>query len=384
MRKYLFYMSFQKTARFLEKLTILAVLAAMAASFASCRLGEDIDTLWVRANMANREITLLAPGTWADGNITSSDNEQWFKFTATRSWQYIHFSSGTLNNNLYVQVYDSSGSTVGDRKHFDVYYNNIIYNEWYYLTSGQDYYIRAATSSRYSTGTFRIAFNTSSTPPPLYNTQATMLTQGIWADGELTVNGEQWFKFTATASWQYIHFSFGTLYSSDGLYVQVYDSSGYTVRSQTYLYFNTSKYFSFGVTSWQDYYIRVWPYSSSHSGTYRIAVNMSSTPPPITLTVGTWAYGELTSYGEQWFKFTATADTQYIHVFFGTLNDLYVQVYDSSNNTVGSQSNLYNNTKYTSISVTSEQEYYIRVWPYSSGYGGTYRIAFNTSSTPPP
>jgi len=103
----------------------------------------------------------------------------------------------------------------------------------------------------------------------------------------------------------------------------------------------------------------------------------------ITLTANTWRDGNIpSSSGEQWFKFTATAATQYIHVSFGTLADLYVQVYDSSYNTVGSQTNLYSSTKSISRTLTSGQVYFIKVWPYGSN-SGTYKIAFNTSSTAP-
>jgi len=218
---------------------------------------------------------------------------------------------------------------------------------------------------------------------------STILTENTWTDGNLpTSSSVQWFKFTATASTQYIHVDFGTL---TYLYVQVYDSSGAKFGNSTNLYSST-EYVYGTVTVGQEYYIRVQPYNSSYSGTYRIAFNTSTTPPPIalpttgvtTLAANTWADGNLpTSSSVQWFKFTATASTQYIHVSFGTLTYLYVQVYDSSGAAVGSSTNLYGSTRYVSRTVTVGQEYYIRVWPYNSSYSGTYRIAFNTSTTPP-
>jgi hypothetical protein len=60
-----------------------------------------------------------------------------------------------------------------------------------------------------------------------------------------------------------------------------------------------------------------------------------------------------------------------------------VQVYNSTGTTVGSLTYLYSSSPYISRSVSSGQEYYIKVWPYASSYSGTYQIAFNTSSTPP-
>jgi len=100
------------------------------------------------------------------------------------------------------------------------------------------------------------------------------------------------------------------------------------------------------------------------------------------LNANSWINGNiLSSGGDQWFKFTANASTQYIRVSFGALTNLYVQLYDSNFNTVGSQANLYASTRYTSRTVTIGEEYYIRVWPYYSS--GTYRIAFNGSVTAP-
>jgi hypothetical protein len=129
------------------------------------------------------------------------------------------------------------------------------------------------------------------------------------------------------------------------------------------------------------------PYNTSGSGTYRIAFNTSTTAPiptAIPLTVNVWANGNIpTAGGVQWFTFTANASTQYIHIAIGTLAALYVQVYDSSGATVGSETYFSSDTS-TSRTLTSGNTYYIRVRPYSStGGNGTYRIGFTTSTTAP-
>jgi len=318
-------------------------------------------------------ITLNA-GLWADGTVSSS-GEQWYKFTATASTNYIHASFGTLSssNGVNVQMYNSSGSTVGDQTR--LYSSNLSTSRT--LTSGQTYYIKVTPYSSSYSGTYQIAFNSSgATPSPTIT-----LIAGVWADGTISSTGEQWYKFTATASTNYIHVSIGGLNSPNGVNVQMYNSSGATVGPQTTLSNNST---SLSVTSGQTYYIKVTPYSS-YTGTYKIAFSTSSTVPSttITLNAGAWADGTVSSYGEQWFKFIATLNTHYIHVNIGTLNDFYVQVYDSNGSTVGSQTEFYSSsTKYTSRSVTSGQTYYIKVTPYS-GYSGTYQIAFSTSSTTP-
>jgi len=104
---------------------------------------------------------------------------------------------------------------------------------------------------------------------------------------------------------------------------------------------------------------------------------------PIQLTENQWADGNIsTDDGQQWFTFTATS-VQYIRITFGTLTDLYVQVYNSSGSTVGSSSSLYGSTTSTTKdyqSLISGQKYFIKVWPFSEN-SGTYQITFTTLGT---
>jgi hypothetical protein len=105
----------------------------------------------------------------------------------------------------------------------------------------------------------------------------------------------------------------------------------------------------------------------------------------VNLTLDTWAEGAISSSSsnnEQWFKFTATAAIQYIHIKYGTLTDLYVQLYDSTSTPLGDGvrfDGMSNTIEYIDRTVTSGQMYYIRVTPYYSSDSGSYKIAFNTS-----
>jgi hypothetical protein len=335
-------------------------------------------------------VTVLTENVFADGNIPTSSDMQWFKFTATASAQYIHFSTGTLNH-VYVQVYDANGIAVGNNAQLTsstTYASRTV-------TAGQEFYIRVWPASSSYSGTYRIGFNTGTTAPNIITlpaTGVTQLTENVWADGNLSQYGEQWYKFTATASEQYIHASFVTLDSSYGMYVQVYDASGAKVESETRLA-STPSSTSRTITAGQVYYISVWPYSSSRTGTYRIGFNTGTTAPnkitlPTTgvtqLTENVWADGEITAtVKEQWYKFTATASTQYIHASFGTLTLLYVQAYDASGAKVGDETFISGSTTRTSPTVTAGQEYYIRVWYTGSSYSGTYKIAFNKETGAP-
>jgi hypothetical protein len=349
----------------------------------------------------------LTEDRWTDGELTALTGVQWFKFTATASPQYIHANFVTMSSSFgyYVQVYDSNSAAVESE--------TILYGSGASayrsvsrsVTPGEVYYIKVRRYSNTTSGngTYQIAFNGDSSASSVKVTlpsNAIQLAEGKWYEGNLTSSSsEQWFKFTATANPQYIHAAPGTInFTNGGVNVQVYDSNGAAVGAESRLYGSLSRYISRPVTSGQEFYIKVRPYSSSYTsssytGTYQIVFNKSSTAPvqlpsnATPLTENFWSEGNLTSSSpEQWFKFTATENPQYIHANFISMNSTsgyYVQVYDSNGAVVGSETNLWSNTKNISRTVTPGEEYYIKVRLYNSSSIGTYQIAFNTSTTAP-
>jgi len=204
---------------------------------------------------------------------------------------------------------------------------------------------------------------------------ATQLIVNTLANGNISNSSdEQWFYFAATASTQNIHVI-------GGIDVQVYDSSGATVVvDETFLLGGTKRIF-INVTNGQEYYIKVRPYGGPIIGenTYQLLL---FTP----LIENNWTNGNISnSSDEQWFFFTATAITQYIHVSFGTIGSLYVLVNDRNGAAVGEEARLSGNTgntRRTYSYLIIGQECYIKVRPYGSN-SGTYKIAFSTSTTAP-
>jgi hypothetical protein len=208
---------------------------------------------------------------------------------------------------------------------------------------------------------------------------AVNLTLDTWADGNLASGGEQWFKFTATAETQYIHIAYGTLGSYS--YFRLYSGPDAPVGGS---WSGTPQNKS--VTIGKVYYIKVY----GGSGTYKIGITESSFSPDTlaamasapVLTPNTWgAQRTLASGGEQWFKFTATAETQYIHIAYGTLSQIYsdFRLYSDPDAPVGGS---WSGTP-KSKSVTIGKVYYIRAYG-AYGSSGIYKIAFNTSSDTPP
>jgi hypothetical protein len=325
---------------------------------------------------AESAIPTLTADTWMDGQILTTATEQWYKFTATAATQYLHISRGSISS-LYAQLYESNGSQLGNNISFGSYDGN---RATLSVVSGQTYYIRVSAYS--ATGTYKIAVNTNLLTPETITT-ATELTEDTWVNGQITATANVvWYKFTATAATQYVHIDVGTLSSYSSFSVQLYDGSGSTIGSSSS--FSSNGYKTLSVVSGQTCYICV---SSYGTGTYKIAFN-SIMLPPGTITTATelsadiWATGAIsTTDTEDWYKFTATADKQYIHVKRGSLSALYVQFYESTGSTLGSSvtfAQYYND--YTTLSGVSGQTYYIRAY---SSYTGTYKITFNATTTAP-
>jgi hypothetical protein len=364
--------------------------------------------------------TPLTADQWTDGAITSSTREVWYSFNVTNGTTYRVWWN---DNDAY--------ATGGDgTKTLDVkvsgYYSDetVIFNEidngWSTPTTATRFftanksgtvYVKVIPFSTVGTpaGPFGIVYSSTATTRreiPITPISPTPLTANAWADGEITSasNGEAWYSFSAPAgNTYYVWWNDGggsttgnglktldvrvTAYYADGTLVtnfSNYDTAWGTPRS-------------FTQTADATVYLKVTPYTSGRIGTYGIVYSTSNTrpalsftpPSPTTLTVDTWANGNIASAGgQQWFTFTATAATHYIHFNGGSLNDVYVQVYDSNGNTVGSGStNLWSSTKYTSRTVESGQAYYIKVWPYggsgTGGISGNYQIGFTTSTVAP-
>jgi len=112
-------------------------------------------------------------------------------------------------------------------------------------------------------------------------------------------------------------------------------------------------------------------------------------PPPFSyLALDTWANGNIPVAGDdQWFRFTATAATQYFHFYADTLSSVNIQLYNESiTATVGaagaftfsaSQAGIVG-TRSTGRTLTPGQVYYIRLT--NTTAGGSYYIKFNASS----
>jgi hypothetical protein len=222
------------------------------------------------------------------------------------------------------------------------------------------------------------------------------LPEDTWTNGEIADSGDvDWYSISVESGKTY-YLWWNDSYSGD--YTKTLDVDVYAYSnangSQIPLIDNDSAWYVFNPVSFTadsngTVYVRVrhWD-GGSNTGTYAIAYNTSGIMPCIVLAADTWANGDIpTSRGEQWFMFTATDSTQYIHAKFGTLVDLNIQVYDASGDEVLWGRNLWGSYTFADYDdLEIGQKYLIKVWPYPNEddpNSGTYQIAFTTSETSP-
>jgi len=342
---------------------------------------------------------ILAKNIWSKGESTKSNNfTQWFQFTATdAAIHFIHFridSTVSSLNGVSAQVYDSKDNAVAAQLVVEGLYRIT-------LTAGQTYHVKASSIAYSGSGTYSIAFNDSILPPG----PATDLTTGTWSDGEIKTPGaSQWFYFTATAATQYIYVDFVSLLN---VTVEIYNSYGTRILAGSPVTTITNFYsLSLSLATTGEYYIRVRGFNQNnsnydgsytdgsytylgynYSGTYKIALTTTAViaPPRVLPTTGvteltadSWANGN--AGGEQWFGFTATAATQYIHLLF-TMNHVRVRIHDADGYQIGKEQYLFKVPASTSFAPIIGNIYYIQVRTFDQS--GAYRIAFNASASPP-
>ncbi|WP_296328835.1 hypothetical protein [uncultured Treponema sp.] len=332
---------------------------------------------------------------WVNGEIVKLKgdkvDEQWFTFVAAKSTQRVYVKLGTITD-MYVYLYDSKSERIGNDFQISGSTGKVGFAEWS-VKSGETYYVKVVGRNQNWTGTFWIGFTSMPAQP---ETVVTSLTSKTWANGNIVSSesggtGEQWFKFVATADTQYVYFKYNTCTDFD---VYVYDSN-YNVIGNKFdaggygwssgMIEKTSRLLKTGET----YYIK----TDNGVGTYWIGFTSFLAPPETSITelrTNIWANGNIIKQtdggiGEQWFKFVATASTQYIYFKYGSCTDFDVYVYDSDCNLIGkkfdaggygwSAGQIEKMSRVLSIGET----YFIKT---DNGVG-TYWLAFNTTGSTP-
>jgi hypothetical protein len=328
----------------------------------------------------------------AENNI-SAGGTHWFKFTSSNNYnnssQYIHASFGTLAASLSVTVYNANGTENAAGGAGSAGTTITTTNDQYItrnLQSGLTYYIRITSTG---SGTYKLLYNTSPwVKPTALNTPGGT----AWTEGDLAVNGIQWFSFNATVGINYIHGAFGTL---DDFTVRVYQSNrdpaaGGNANITTAA--DNNRYVSFTASSAGTHYIRVRPgnhvvnppTNTGKSGTYRLTFNTTPWVNPTNIPdPDTWVNGNIVAGGQQWFSFVATSEViYYVHGLNGTLTQFSAQLCRDDGSVLDGFV-FTNPARIMSGALVQGTTYYIRVRPVNTALAGDYRIAFTETATPP-
>jgi len=153
--------------------------------------------------------TLLSDNEWKNINITDTNEQDWYEFTATNAAQYIWFMTGTMDYaNIY--FYDK------DLDYLTGYFNYgtsgpTSFSSLPSFTIGHTYYFIVEP---YSVGTYRVAFTSTNTAP---------LLPEPWQSFNFVYDtDEEELSFIATDSKMKLWY----LASSTNVYCELYDDSG--------------------------------------------------------------------------------------------------------------------------------------------------------------
>jgi len=270
----------------------------------------------------------------------------------------ISVNSITLGNGQTVEYARNSTNTAPSSGWQD----SVTFNS---LTASTTYYIfaRSKSNAEYNTGTPSTGLQT--TTPSKY-TGATVSTPTLNSrtNSSITINA-----VTAPNNGQTVEYAINTTYSVPSMGWQDGTTfSGLTTGNYYYIYARSKENATYSAGAASSYLQAKVPTGNSQADA-------------IPLTASVWTDGNVPTDGVQWFSFTATASTQYIHISnFDSY--LYVGVRNSSGAMVEDRTFIsYGGC--ISRNLTIGQIYYIEITPYSYSNGGTYKIAFNTTSIPP-
>jgi len=348
--------------------------------------------------------------------------QKWYKFTSVLKEdpyntgdfypQFIHFIPDTIGLLDYVtaRLYDADGKAVSN-------WETITSWEFagFKVANNKEYYLRLSAGLFFK-GPFKLIVSKN-----VYSTQyRSYVSQETWLHSEETINtmGEEiwlereWGNPAGDDVKVFIHYKPGTL--TGGVFIDMFDAKGKAVGDVSSIFSTTTgKSFIAKTLPRNDrpYYIRVRGNTSStegedgegaagYTGKFNIAVStgfittnnvtsnddIKATPTPLTV-ASTWTNGNITTAGdEQWYKFTATAATHYIHYDkTSALGAAYVSILDGTGTYVANSKFLggsYGDPNF-SQAVTSGNTYYIKVTAFSSDKTGAYKIAVSTTATTP-
>jgi hypothetical protein len=317
----------------------------------------------------------LTPNTWTDGNFTTEEQVDWYKFTAsTGATYYLQWDDADSGSNktsyIGVSTYSSDG--------FSVFTNYSASPQSFSVSAGETVYVRVV--STWSLGTYAIQ----------YYDSASVLPQK--APGNVKVEGHP--APACIVAWNPVSGATGyNVYrstSADGTYSPL-NVHLETLNDEWYYHLDTN------VSTGTRYYYKVSATNSHGEGPQSLVV--SDMPPVLTsiptLAYNTWTEGNITTKEQvDWYKVTASTDETYYpqwdnkyegtNAYYGAIR---VSAYRTDGMVFFGGPNSYIYPQYFNIS--AGETVYVRVAPdgdiaYDWSWSlGTYAIRYYDSAMTP-
>lgn len=356
----------------------------------------------------------------------NADDDLWYKFVATSTNHTITATPGTMSNIMFEVFENSCGSlsslvcrNITSGSSSEVFNLNG-------LTIGNTYFVRVYSVANITTrGTFSLCVTTNPTNDHCNNPTAltvnsdsncTVVTNSSTVNATQSFSGcngtaddDVWFSFIATSSSHTVTVTPGTI---DNLVFQVYSGSCNSLSSiicrNATTGSNVETTTLTSLTVGNTYFVRVYSNANGSSqGTFSICITTlnDNCPDATVLTANSGSGCIYSSDGttlgatqslpgcsgsaedDVWYEFVATSTTHNVIVTPGTLYDAVLQVYSGS---CGSLSSLicrdvtinYSPEIASLTGLTIGNTYYVRVYGYYNGYGGTFNICVTTPENP--
>jgi hypothetical protein len=309
----------------------------------------------------------LTLGEWKPGEFTSTTEELWYQFNATAStyyyvWLYDHVDSSSVNSRI--TIYRTNGTQYRD--------TDIDNSSEYYLDyDGGIAKVKVTPVTSGATGTFEIAYNTTSGTIPTRPFGPPVNVKAVYsAAGSVYIT---WTRVQEATSGYYIYRS---LSPNDG-----YSSIATVANPSTTSYNNITN-----VVPGTTYYYKV---ASRASATEESAMSATAiaTPPAVTpLTANTPSPG-IVQGGPQndtqvWYSFEAVSgQIYYVWMDDGNGSCLVYCDYLSNAGTAYISYNFFGNGQFTAA---RDGTVYIRVTGAGYGIDYAYTLMYNTSPPPSP
>ena len=349
--------------------------------------------------------TALTSGVWIDGEITTSNREDWYIITASPGSYYVWLNSSGCNNLKDLSADITAWSANGTL----IFYSSSAWDPSVSFNTNltEPIYIRVRSYGGYGyEGKYGIAYSTTNTRPNIdpSNGSASLLAPGSaspadsWKNGTIT---------GGNADWYYVNINAGTTYylwwndANEGNYFKTLDVTVSVWYNNGSLILNTGSAWYYPQSFTAEYsgrmYIRVNPEGSS--GTYSITYSTSSNKPHINPSTGAvtalsnnvWADGNITTSGSRvWYSINTTAGAAYYLWWDDAAQvdtiqtlDIDVEAWYGDGTPVYFENYTYAWSHSASFTAMSTERIYINVYASDGTSPGTYRLVYSTGKIKP-